>query len=739
MKTYEKSTSLRTRIKSLSWQKKALLTIALLILLAFYFVGICYLFAWIFKDSWVVTMGDNFVSTTLQSKFLIFLDVFAFGATIFAILFNLFDFNKKNKTAGVDNRGVSFMEKSTFGSSRWMDKTEAKEAYYVGNIANTTTTIYGQFTDKGQSVVGYLPYKKGGSGDRNTLIIGAPGTGKSYSYVRTEIIQSVLRGASICVTDPSGELYSSLAQFCEDRGYKTQVLNLAEPNYSDFWDCLAETLDPETGRLDGTRLNEFADIYMKNSSTGEKEEIYWYNQAKNILKAAIGYCAWKREITLLSGYKALFEKMCPFKNPAFEDVMESMSFGTPLIWCKNQIYALAEYTGEDKTKVDELVNDIEKSAPAFNMSAVFDAVMRFKEIEKDFAAIEDSHPAKISYNIYASTDNENVRGSARQGLQVRMQLFSDEKLKNIISHPGINLSELNREKTAYFVILSDKSTATKPIASLFFSFLIKDAEEQWDNAAHIANETGRPNPCLPVTVMLDEFFSIGVIGGNPDSFAVTMSTARKRQLHISIIIQSYPQIETLYGKSNALTIQTCCSTIVFLGSNDPATCQFISEFASGISTVLNESHSEKSSIFDETSSKNISSHAGARALLTIDEVRRWTGKVLVVRRGELPLSLEPFPYTQHPCYIRNELKPVSIYSKIVPVTTRLPLEKKFNDFELSDLLDGLTIEPEINEVYEDNTVEVEIIDPVENESLNSYFNFDKDDYGSGDDSELSKL
>jgi len=217
--------------------------------------------------------------------------------------------------------------------------------------------------------------------------------------------------------------------------------------------------------------------------------------------------------------------------------------------------------------------------------------------------------------------------------------------------------------------MSDKSTTTKPIASLFFSFLFKDAQDIFDKNAQIAKEQGVPNPCLNLVTMLDEFYSIGVIGGSPDSFGVTMSNSRKRNIFISVIIQAYSQLEAVYGPQVKDIIQGGCSTLLYLGGNDPETCKFISEFASGESTVLSEMHDEFGLLHKNDLKLKV--RTDKRFLLTVDEARRWKNAVLVVKQGEYPLKLNPFPWIEHPCFLNGEMEQTSVYTNIKKLESRL--------------------------------------------------------------------
>ena len=626
---------------------------------------------------------------------------------------------RHNNVSDRDERGVNFMEQSTYGSSRWMRKDEIANSFEVNNIRKTTTTIYGQITNDGKKVVGYQKPIRGGTGNRNTICIASMGAGKSFSYVRTELIQAVLRGDSFVVTDPSAELYTDLAKFCIDKGLDVKVLNLAEPDYSDFWNCLEETIDPDTERLDPTRLNDFAAIYMQNSGDGDKD--FWYNSALNLLKATIAYTAWQRESPIIERYKELYVSITGEEDSEFAKALdnEMVSFS----WCRKQLLNVARLAKEDINKIQNTINEIDKTAGKdYTMAQVFYNLLHFKNVENHIYTIPEWHPAHINYLVYATNDTENVRKSALQGIQLRFSIFSDRKIKEIVSHDGIRLSDTNQKQSAYFVIMSDKSTTTKPIASLFFSFLFKDAQDIFDKNAQIAKEQGVPNPCLNLVTMLDEFYSIGVIGGSPDSFGVTMSNSRKRNIFISVIIQAYSQLEAVYGPQVKDIIQGGCSTLLYLGGNDPETCKFISEFASGESTVLSEMHDEFGLLHKNDLKLKV--RTDKRFLLTVDEARRWKNAVLVVKQGEYPLKLNPFPWIEHPCFLNGEMEQTSVYTNIKKLESRLEdinTEKiQRSESKTNNLIQSFVNTKRVDDVYdnifanaEETKEEIEEIEEVE--------------------------
>lgn len=121
--------------------------------------------------------------------------------------------------------------------------------------------------------------------NNHIAVFGASGTMKSRALARNLIMQDALRGESIIVTDPKGELYEDCAPFLRAMGYDVKMFNLVNQGCSDSWNCLSEIFD-ENGCIDSTSAKIFADTIVMNA-TSEKD--YWSDNARNLLKAICLY------------------------------------------------------------------------------------------------------------------------------------------------------------------------------------------------------------------------------------------------------------------------------------------------------------------------------------------------------------------------------------------------------------------------------------------------------------------
>ncbi len=123
-----------------------------------------------------------------------------------------------------------------FGTSRFASKSEVfndrmfvKRTWNASpkkNLTNPQGIIFGLFKNK--PVI--LP-ETTKIPTRNVFIVGSPGSGKTQSYILTNIIHEQNR--SIVVTDPKGEIYEATAKWKLSQGYDVRLINFKEMTVSD--------------------------------------------------------------------------------------------------------------------------------------------------------------------------------------------------------------------------------------------------------------------------------------------------------------------------------------------------------------------------------------------------------------------------------------------------------------------------------------------------------------------------
>lgn len=115
--------------------------------------------------------------------------------------------------------------------------------------------------------------------NKNILVFGGSGTGKSACYIKPNILQCL---GSYVITDPKGELYRETSGFLKANGYKIKTLNLVETEFSDKYNPLAHIRDH-------TDVDVIAHTIVEGGGEGKSSDPFWDNTAKMLLKACIYY------------------------------------------------------------------------------------------------------------------------------------------------------------------------------------------------------------------------------------------------------------------------------------------------------------------------------------------------------------------------------------------------------------------------------------------------------------------
>lgn len=664
------------KIKTMSWPLKILTMLLLEIVFFFlgtYVVGTVY--GMLEQETSPVVM--LLIGITRGWKIAL---VISLAALI--LVFGLSTVRNRRNQIDYEKDGIFYAKDKNSGSADWQSVKEIKENYYVGNIQKTTSTVYGKIDEKGPNNVVSYKKPKGPEGNRNTLILAPMGSGKTFTYVETEVLQTILRGDSLIINDPKGEVFRNTSKFARDHGVKVRALMIGEYlPYSDFWNCLKETIDPDTERVESGRLNEFCRIYMENTDSGS--DAFFFNNGVNLLTTCVGYLAWQREKDVIDKFVALYKHITGLQKDHFID--HATADDHPMSYFRDTIYRVGEENGYAKKDLENVIREIEENGSKYkyNIGEVYDLMLNFRKIlaeEKDlFEAIPRWHAASAAYKTFTANSKDSVADSACQTVLLAMSIFNNVQTKEVLSRDGIVLSDINKEQCAFYLVSSDKPGASvyKPILSLFFSFFFKDAMTTFDKEEQVSSITGEPNRCKGITAMLEEFYSLGHI----NNFDTVMTTCRSRHIYVSVIIQHIKLLEELYGKNIQQTIISGCKTLYFLGANDPETMKFVSDFA-GVASILKESHHEEGNLGSKAA-RDMNISTSSRPIITPDEARRWKGKVLIVRQGDQPMELQMFPWTDHwvisstpkPGYIHFDFKqlkpcpdsmmPFSVYNKTV--------------------------------------------------------------------------
>lgn len=632
----------KTKILMLSKGEKLVLLFCFSFLISLFPAGCI---AKVFVGEWDAGVLRGFVLALTTGYGIVTALVFACAITFVIIRFSVNN-TDLNATKEVDDRGVATSMAGTYGTARWMNETEAKKVYEVGPVENVTGTILGQFTQDGEEVIA-LPFEP--TGNRNLILIGPPGSGKSFGYVRTAVFQSIVRGESVVVTDPKGEIHNDMRKLLESRGYKVKVFNLINLDLSNAWDCVQEIYDPITGNIDDQRVITFCKTVIANTGGGanSKGDPFWESSEENLFRVAVSYCAYIREKSLIEIYerraKELLTQLPYITQEDEQSLIEIVKNPESAMVDRRRVVEYLAHSFYGDEEGDRKLSEWEEDAPTCNISDIYDALLHndLDKWEANFKYVPLSHPAASAWAVFKGM-GERVQPNIVGGLNTRLQLFMTYKVRRVISNDDIRLANLGAEKTALFLIISDDNASMQLLSSLLLSFLFKDLKEAFD----AVGGEGR----IPVNVVADELANTGVW----PNFEKTIATARSRKIAVSLILQSLPQLTQLYGEENAETIIGCCNTMLVLGCNDKYTAEYISD-KSGIVTIraksVSDTRASSAGNRGVMQGYSLSEGDGKRNLVNPDEVQHLDKEqILIMTNGQNMLEAKRFGFIHHPLF-----------------------------------------------------------------------------------------
>ena len=478
--------------------------------------------------------------------------------------------------------------------------------------------------------------------NKNILVIGGSGSGKTRFFVKPSIMQM---HSSYVITDPKGQLLKETGKMLlhgapklDENGkpvrdrhgriiyepYRIKVLNTINFSKSMKYNPLAYV------RSEKDILKLVNVIIANTKGDGEKSsEDFWVKAERLLYCALIGYIWYEAEpeernfITLLDLLNAC---------EARED---------------DETY---------KSPVDILFDDLAKKQP--------------------------EHFAVKQYVKFKMAAGKTLK-SILVSCGARLAPFDIKELRDIMTEDELELDTMGDRKTALFLIMSDTDTT--------FNFVIAMLQSQLfnllcDKADDFYN--GR----LPVHVrcLLDEFANIGQI----PNFDKLIATIRSREISASIILQSQSQLKTIY-KDAADTIVGNCDSTLFLGGKEKGTLKEISELL-GKETIDSLSQSENRGA---QTSHGLSYQKLGKELMTQDEIAVMDGgKCILQLRGVRPFFSDKFDITKHPRYQylsdadKRNVFDVERYMKRKPAIVKP--DEPFDMYELS--AKDLTDEPDNN-------------------------------------------
>ena len=473
-----------------------------------------------------------------------------------------------------------FRKNLEYGSARWGTREDIApfmDPVFENNIILTQTESL---------MMSNRPKDPKNARNKNVLVIGGSGSGKTRFFVKPQIMQL---HSSYVVTDPKGQVVCEVGKLLERNSYKIKIFNTINFKKSMHYNPFAYI------HSEKDILKLVTTLITNTKGDGKSGDEFW-TKAETLL-----YCA-------LIGYIH------------YEAPPEEQNFTTLLEFINAM--EVREDDEEYKNPVDRMFEELEAEKP--------------------------NHFAVRQYKKYSLAAGKTAK-SILVSCGARLAPFDIAELREITMYDELELDTLGDkiflnekdkkdkrfQKTALFLIMSDTDSTFNFLISMIYTQLFNLLCEKADDVYG-----GR----LPVHVrcLIDEAANIGQI----PNLEKLVATIRSREISACLVLQAQSQLKALY-KDNADTIIGNMDSRIFLGGAEPTTLKELNQ-SLGKETIdtINTGESRGREVSHSLNYQKLGKDlATIDELAVLDG-----GKCILQLRGVRPFMSSKYDITKHPNY-----------------------------------------------------------------------------------------
>ena len=399
------------------------------------------------------------------------------------------------------------------------------------------------------------------------LYVGTTGSGKTTGCVVPQLraLSSQKNKPNLFITDPKGELFDGNAQHLKDKGYHLIILNFKALDRSDNWNPLFEVYDKK----------------MELQEVG-KGAVIRRAPIKKGLKLAADESLYTDKYIDYKG-KAypngeIFDAACAKEKNSIELAVSSLvnSLASTFIAVQSHSDRSWEYGAQDLCKgiLLAMLDDAVRPETGFTRD-----MMSIKTMHEYYTAlrlpIQKNGDSRNDYTTkgYALNDHPLVKNkdkvilatmrtaldNAPNTMRSYMGVFDgalkdwkNEHIYSLTTGNSIDFTDIGDKPFAFFLITRDYDKSDNLIAGLAIDWIYRKMLERVEKGIETR----------ALHFLLDEFGNIPPI----KDFDSKISTARSRNIWFHLFVQSYQQVERVYGEKAGTVITENCNAQMFLGS-----------------------------------------------------------------------------------------------------------------------------------------------------------------------------
>lgn len=437
--------------------------------------------------------------------------------------------------------------------------------------------------------------------EMHALVIGTTGTGKTTKLIEPamRIMAHTAEKPSMIVADPKGELYANHARALIEEGYDVKIYDLDNPYISARWNPMERAFDiyqramnlhKEAKKYSGCTPAQVGKEMLDGVTYGD----VWF-EFEGIAfpdEESINRQLAARRQQLINDamfdLRGITTSICPVSQGTSDSIWEQGA--------QDFLYGIMIGMLEDS--VDSRLGENKLRRDQFNFYNLYKiANKRDADPDNPFNSIRRfcSGRAKTSdVMLLTSPVINSAPTTTKSYLSVLAgkisQLMQDMGICYATSGTEIDFSQFADKPTAFFIKIPDHKKERHPLATICISQLYRTLVD-------LANKYPRQKLPRHVYFMLDEFGNLPVI----QDFATMVTVARSRNIFFEIVVQSFTQLDTKYGREAAETIKGNFNIQIFLGTEDTATREAFSKSCGEIQLITKEDQTSKTEGKDQKS------------------------------------------------------------------------------------------------------------------------------------------
>ncbi len=450
--------------------------------------------------------------------------------------------------------------------------------------------------------------------DRETphyTYLGSTGSGKSVTAVipMCSFIATAKIKRSVFITDPKGEIFNTTSKMFEDNGYNVITLDFRHPELSNHLNILEPIIKEYEKYIE----------YEKKAKESKKNKMTYNNISMS------SYAETNRLITSLATMimQEKTQQKDPFWNNSARNLLEGL-IG----------FFLEEYKKGNIDREQITMTSIRKFQNSSMQERNFNKFKIYIERKEYGSKSKDSLTSILSAS-------ENTYKSITAVFGEKMALFDDINVANVTSNSDFDFDLLGKEPTALFIIVPDEDKIYFTLVTIIVGLLYKELVK-------LANQQSKKKLPIQIDWLLDEFANCPPLA----DIEALVSVARSRGMRFHFFIQSFSQLDNVYGKDVAQIILDNCG-LIYLKTNTQDTAEQISKRL-GKTTISSNSISQSLSLTDYNGNKSTS--LMARDLLTPDEVKQLHYKTIIFPIIGYPIFRDTVIYNKFSCYKSGEVE-----------------------------------------------------------------------------------